>query len=203
MDSKSHWERVYQTKRADQVSWYRPHLDVSLELITRTASSRDARIIDVGGGDATLVDDLAAAGYGNVDVLDLSETALDVARDRLGNVGHSVGWLRGDVTTYPFEANVYDLSHDRAVFHFLTEQVQRQAYVKQVTHAVKPGGHVIVATFGPEGPTQCSGLDIVRYDATSLHDQFGEGFHLMNHQMEEHTTPAGRTQQFVYCLCRR
>lgn len=203
MDPKSHWERVYQTKRADQVSWYRQHLDVSLDLITKTVADREARIVDVGGGEATLVDDLLAAEYRNVDVLDLSETALEVARNRLGERGHSVRWLRGDVTGYAFEPSVYDVWHDRAVFHFLTDPSQRHAYVRQVVNAVKPGGHVIVATFGPKGPTQCSGLDIVRYDADSLHDQFGEQFALVEHQMEEHTTPAGGSQQFVYCLCRR
>lgn len=203
MDSKTHWENVYRTKRADQVSWYRPHLDVSFELIAKTLPSRDARIVDVGGGEATLVDDLIAAGYRRVDVLDLSETALDAARSRLGDGGQSVGWLRGDVTTYPFDANAYDLWHDRAVFHFLTEEHQRRAYVQQVRHAVKPGGHVLVATFGPDGPTQCSGLDVVRYDADSLHHQFGDQFELVDHRGEDHTTPAGRSQQFVYCLCRR
>lgn len=203
MDPKNHWEKVYQTKEPDQVSWYRPHLDVSLELIVKTVRNHDARIIDVGGGEATLVDDLLASGYKHIDVLDLSQTALDVARNRLGNVATSVRWLRGDVTTYSFDATVYDVWHDRAVFHFLTDADQRRAYVRQVLHAVKPGGHVIVATFGPEGPTQCSGLDVVRYDADALHDQFGASFTLVDHQLEEHTTPAGRRQQFVYCLCRR
>lgn len=146
MDPKNHWEKVYQTKEPDQVSWYRPHLDVSLELITKTVRDHDARIIDVGGGEATLVDDLLASGYKHIDVFDLSQTALDVARNRLGNVP-SVRWLRGDVTTYSFDANVYDVWHDRAVFHFLTHADQRQAYVRQVLHAVKPGGHVIVASF--------------------------------------------------------
>ena len=202
MDPKSHWENVYQTKRPDQVSWYRPHLDLSLDLITKTVENRGARIVDVGGGESTLVDDLLAAGYRHVDVLDLSETALDVARNRLGDTAKTVGWLRGDVTAYSFDANVYDVWHDRAVFHFLTELSQRQAYVRQVLRAVKPGGHVIVGTFGPEGPTQCIGLDVVRYDADSLHDQFGTPFTLVDHQIEEHTTPAGRRQQFVYCLCR-
>lgn len=202
MDPKDHWERVYQTKTPNQMSWYRPHLDASLDLITRAVGNRDARIVDVGGGEATLVDDLLAAGYRHVDMLDLSETALRVAKARLGESAASVGWLRGDVTTYPFEANVYDLWHDRAVFHFLTEPGQRQAYVQQVVRAVKAGGHVVVATFGPEGPTQCSGLDVARYDADALHDQFGPRFHLIEHQVEEHMTPAGARQQFVYCLCR-
>ena len=202
MDPKDHWDAVYQNKRPDQVSWYRPHLDVSLELIAKTVTDRAARIIDVGGGEATLVDDLLASGYRRVDVLDLSATALDVARERLGERAAEVGWLCGDVTSYAFEAGAYDLWHDRAVFHFLTEVDARRAYVEQVLRAVKPGGHVIVATFGPEGPQQCSGLDVVRYDADSLHDQFGARFTLLDHQVEEHTTPAGRQQQFVYCMCR-
>lgn len=203
MDPRNHWERVYQTKKPDQVSWYRVHLDVSVGLITKACDDRGASIIDVGGGEATLVDDLMAAGYVHVDVLDLSETALQVARERIGSIGDTVGWLCGDVTTYAFAANRYDVWHDRAVFHFLTTPEQRGAYVQQVARAVKPGGHVIVATFGPEGPHQCSGLDVVRYDADSLHDQFGPRFELVDHQFEEHRTPNGTRQQFVYCLCRR
>lgn len=202
MDAKTHWEHVYRTKKPDEVSWYRPHLDVSLDLIAGAVADRDARIIDVGGGEATLVDDLVASGYRNVDVLDLSEKALEVAKDRLGS--HvSVGWLRGDVTTYAFDHERYDLWHDRAVFHFLTEPEQRKAYVRQVASAVKPGGHVIVGTFGPEGPLRCSGLEVVRYDPDGLHDQFGAGFELVEHRVEDHQTPLGSTQQFVYCLCRR
>ncbi|MEP6866045.1 MAG: class I SAM-dependent methyltransferase [Deltaproteobacteria bacterium] len=202
MDTTTHWERVYQTKRADQVSWYRQHLDVSLGLISKALADRDARIVDVGGGEATLVDDLVAAGFPHVDVLDLSEKALQVAKERLGEAGISVGWLRGDVTTYAFEPGRYDLWHDRAVFHFLTHPDQRHAYVHQVTRAVRPGGHVIVATFGPEGPRQCSGLDVARYDADSLHDEFGPRFELVEHQVEVHSTPSGTRQQFVYCMCR-
>jgi len=199
---KTHWEHVYETKSADEVSWYRQHLDVSLDLITNAVGNRDARIVDVGGGEATLVDDLLAVGYRRVDVLDISEKALRVAKDRLGEAANSVGWLCGDVTTYPFEANQYDLWHDRAVFHFLTEPTQRQDYVRQVIRAVKAGGHVIVATFGPEGPNKCSGLDVVRYDADTLHDQFGPRFELVEHRVEEHRTPSGARQQFVYCMCR-
>ncbi|HEY3802826.1 MAG TPA: class I SAM-dependent methyltransferase [Kofleriaceae bacterium] len=148
-----------------------------------------------GRGGATLVDDLLGAGYHRVDVLDVSQAALDVARSRLGAVAASVGWIRGDVTTYPLDANAYDLWHDRAVFHFLIEPEQRRTYVRQALRAVKPGGHVIVATFGPEGPAQC--LDVARYDADALHDEFGDRFQLVDHRTEDHTTPAGRHQQFV------
>ncbi len=169
MDPKSHWDNVYQTKRPDEVSWYRPHLELSLELIAHAAPAGDAHIIDIGGGESTLVDDLLRRGYCNVSVLDISITGLKVAEQRLGTEAAKVAWLCGDVTNYPFPLRQYDVWHDRAVFHFLTKAQDRAAYVRQVVHAVKPGGHVIVAAFGPEGPTRCSGLDIVRYDPDTLH----------------------------------
>ena len=201
MDSRAHWEKVYRSKRPDEVSWYRAHLETSLELIAEAAPDRDAAIIDIGGGESTLVDDLLARGYRDVSVLDVASTALDVAKNRLGASADRVRWLCGDVTTITLPGHVYDVWHDRAVFHFLTEAKDRAAYVRQVAHAVKPGGHIIVATFGPEGPTKCSGLDIVRYDAEALHDEFGTGFRLLQHLTELHQTPAGAIQQFVYCFC--
>ncbi len=203
MPDNDHWEAVYQTKRADEVSWFRPHLETSLALIREAVPSPAARIIDVGGGEATLVDDLIAAGYEHVDVLDLSSTALEVTRQRLGERAVHVGFIVGDVTTYPFAPATYDLWHDRAVFHFLTDEAARAAYVQQVMRAVKSGGHVMVATFGLDGPLTCSGLPVMRYDADALHDQFGDAFELLRHDTEVHVTPAGKQQQFVYCLCRR
>jgi SAM-dependent methyltransferase len=202
VDAQRHWEQVYRAKRATEVSWYAPHLDVSLRLIEDAAPARNAAIVDVGGGEATLVDDLLERGYRRVSVLDVSATALDFATARLGERGRTVKWLIGDVTTFPFEPRAYAVWHDRAVFHFLTSQEDRAAYVRQVAHAVKPGGHVIVATFGPDGPTQCSGLDVVRYGADALHDQFGNGFRLLRHLSEVHRTPAGAMQQFTYCYCK-
>jgi len=133
---------------------------VSLQLIEDGAGDRDSAIIDVGGGESTLIDDLSAMGYRNVSVLDVSSIALDGARARLQTRAAHVNWLYGDVTTFSFDAHAYDVWHDRAVFHFLTEAEARVAYVRQVARAVKPGGHVIVAAFGPEGPTKCSGLDV-------------------------------------------
>jgi len=203
MDPKAHWDKVYRTKRPDQVSWYRPHLDVSLELIEEAAPNRDAQIIDVGGGESTLVDDLLARGYRNLSLLDISSTALDVAKKRLADRADTLSWLCGDVTTFDFTRHRYDVWHDRAVFHFLIDPQSRAAYVRQVANAVKPGGHVIVATFGPEGPTQCSGLDVARYDPNALHDEFGPGFRLVKHLTELHRTPAGSIQQFTYCYCNR
>jgi SAM-dependent methyltransferase len=201
VSSKSHWESVYQTKLPTEVSWYRPHLDVSLQLIEEAAPSRDARIIDVGGGESTLVDDLLARGYRNLSILDISSTALNGAKLRLDAKSETVTWLCGDVITTALPRHHYDLWHDRAVFHFLTDAADRVAYVRQVARAVKPGGHVIVAAFGPEGPTKCSGLDVVRYDPESLHSEFGTNFQLVKHLLELHRTPAGSIQQFTYCYC--
>jgi 2-polyprenyl-3-methyl-5-hydroxy-6-metoxy-1,4-benzoquinol methylase len=202
VDPKRHWDKVYQTKQPTEVSWYRPHLDISLELIAEAASNRDAHIIDVGAGESTLVDDLLAGGYRNLYAMDLSSTALEVAKARLGDNASEVNWLCGDVRTFVFGLHQYDVWHDRAVFHFLTDPDDRAAYVRQVGHAVKPGGHVIVATFGPEGPTQCSGLDVVRYDANELHGEFGPAFRLVKHRTELHQTPWKSTQQFTYCYCK-
>ena len=201
-EAKEHWERVYQSKAPDAVSWYRAHLERSLALIKSVAPDRSSPIIDVGGGESTLVDDLLGAGYRDVAVLDISETAIEVARQRLGARASKVHWIAGDVTRVRFEARRYTVWHDRAVFHFLTDAESRSAYVAQVMHAVKRGGYVLIATFGPEGPEKCSGLDVVRYDADSLHDQFGARFRLEESATELHTTPFGTTQQFLYCLCK-
>lgn len=202
MTSQSHWESVYQTKAPDAVSWYRQHLDRSLALIQAVAPDYSASIIDVGGGESTLVDDLLARGYRNISVLDISQTAIDVARSRTGEKGRHVTWLVGDITRVELPKQHYDIWHDRAVFHFLTRSEDRSAYVRQVAWAMRPGGHVIVATFGPEGPQKCSGLDVMRYDADSLHEEFGASFRLIDSTTEIHQTPFGTTQQFLYCLCK-
>ena len=202
MDRSVHWEGVYRSKRHSEVSWYRPHLEISLRMIAEAAPARDARIVDVGGGESTLVDDLVAGGWHNVDVLDLSSTALEVAKARLGDAARSVTWICGDAATWPFETQRYDVWHDRAVFHFLTDAQQRAAYVRQVLRALKPGGFAIVGTFGPQGPQQCSGLPVARYSSDELHDEFGAPFRLLDHSVSVHTTPWGTSQQFVYCYCR-
>ena len=202
MTGKAHWEKVYKSRAMDEVSWYQPHLDVSLGLIEAAVPDRGGAIIDVGGGEATLVDDLVARGYRDVSVLDISPAAIEAARDRLGPSAASVRWITGDITDVELEAGRYDLWHDRAVFHFLTRAEDRAAYVRQVGRAVRPGGHVIVATFGPEGPETCSGLDVVRYDAGALHGEFGPKFRLLDSVTEVHQTPWGTPQQFLYCFCR-
>jgi len=194
-----HWNRVYQTKQPTEVSWYRTHLDTSLALIDE--AGRGA-VIDVGGGQSTLVDDLLARGHTDVTVLDVANSALEATRARLGRAAERVAWICGDVTRVQLPEARYDVWHDRAVFHFLRDPAQRALYVQQAARSVRPGGHVIVGTFGPEGPLQCSGLDVMRYDADALHDQFGARFELVKHLEELHRTPGGREQQFVWCYCR-
>ena len=202
MDSQGHWEKIYKEKAPDAVSWYRPHLETSLDLIKKLAPERTAAIIDVGGGESTLVDDLVAYGYQDITVLDISQTAIDANRQRLAALANRVKWIVGDITRIDLQPAVYDVWHDRAVFHFLTVPNDRVAYVRQVAQAVKQGGHVIVSTFGPEGPTKCSGLNVVRYDSESLHNEFGVHFRLLGSTKELHQTPFGTTQQFLYCYCR-
>jgi ubiquinone/menaquinone biosynthesis C-methylase UbiE len=201
MDTQAHWERVYGTKAPNEVSWFTPHLQTSLALIERVAGERSASIIDVGGGESTLVDDLISGGYYNVTVLDIAHTAVRHTKKRLGSASEQVHWIVGDITHTALPEHSYDVWHDRAVFHFLTEAAQRAAYVRQVARAVKPGGHVIVGAFGPEGPSQCSGFDVMRYDAESLHGEFGPRFRLIESSKELHQTPFGSTQQFLYCYC--
>ena len=154
MNAKTHWETVYANKAPDAVSWYRPHLETSLALIERAAMAhKSASIIDVGGGESTLVDDLLARGYENITVLDVSQVAIEVTKKRLGQAAERVRWITADITQVEGEPSSCDVWHDRAVFHFLTTAEQRVAYVRNVANTVRPGGNVIVSTFGPEGPT--------------------------------------------------
>ena len=201
MDAEAHWQRVYATKTPDQVSWFRPHLETSVSFIERATRDRTARIIDVGGGESTLVDDLLARGWRNLTVLDISRIAIDVTTSRLGAIADNVEWVVADITKVDLPADAYDVWHDRAVFHFLTDPSDRTLYVERVRRSVKAGGHVIIGTFGPEGPIKCSGLDVQRYDAESLHREFGRKFYLIDSVKELHETPFGTTQQFLYCFC--
>lgn len=203
MQSKDHWEQVYTTKPEDGVSWFQVHARQSVELISRTGVAKDASVIDVGGGASTLVDDLLADGFSRVTVLDLSEAALATSRTRLGERASNVTWLAGDITKFIVPRHAYDVWHDRAVFHFLTTREEREAYVKAVLRAVKPGGHVIVATFAEDGPEKCSGLPVMRYSPDGLHAEFGAPFTLLQQEREEHHTPFGTVQKFIYCLCRK
>jgi len=202
VNSKEHWDAVYRTKPADGVSWFRPHLERSLAFLEAAKVGLDARVIDVGGGASTLVDDLLERGYNNVTVLDLSQAALDAARARLGERAARVQWLCADVTDARLPEAAYDFWHDRAVFHFLRDPAARARYVDAVRRALKPGGHIVVATFGPHGPEKCSGLEVMRFSAEALHDEFGSDFAREADATEMHTTPWGTEQEFVYCYCR-
>ena len=202
MDPRSHWQKVYTTRKPTEVSWYQPEAVLSLGMIRRVAPDRSAAIIDVGGGASTLVDGLLADGYDSVTVLDVSGAALDAARARLAGDAGRVVWREANVHDTVLPAHAYRLWHDRAVFHFLTGPADRRRYVEQVLAAVRPGGHVIVAAFASDGPASCSGLEVARYAPGELHAQFGSDFQLIESAREEHRTPAGAIQPFTYCLCR-
>jgi len=201
-NDSQHWEALYGRKKPDEVSWYRAHLERSLAFVDRAGLDPDAGVIDVGGGASTLVDDLLSRGHTNLTVLDLSAHAIDAAQQRLGGKANGVKWIVGDVTQVQLPAHAYDFWHDRAVFHFLREPAERQRYVAAVRRALRPGGHIVVATFGPQGPEQCSGLEVMRYSGDALHGEFGAEFRQVDSVIESHSTPGGKEQQFVYCYCR-
>ena len=198
---QDHWDAVYEKKKADEVSWYEPRPEKSLDLI-RSAGVRDADpIIDVGGGASRLVDELLAAGYGDLTVLDVSASVLEKVRRRLGSAPSPVTLLHRDVTAFQ-PVRQYALWHDRAVFHFLTRREDRERYVAALRRGVRPGGHIVMATFGPSGPERCSGLPTVRYDATTLATELGADFALVDSFLVVHRTPWNSEQQFLYCRFR-
>ena len=203
MNTKAHWENIYQSKEPTQVSWFQSHAEISLGLIQRSGILPEEPIIDIGGGTSTLVDDLLANGYQAITVLDISAEALRLARRRLGAQAGRVTWLEGDITEVSLAPETYAVWHDRAVFHFLTQPAERQRYIERACRAVRPGGFVIVATFAVDGPSRCSGLDVVRYSPESLHAEFGSDFELVDRAEETHHTPAGAEQKFMYCCLRR
>ena len=198
MDPQAHWEEVYRRKRADEVSWYRPHLERSLAFIRSGHPPHDARIVDIGGGASTLVDDLLADGFRNLAVVDLAEAALAVARARLGSRAADVDWIAGDVTTPLFADASVDVWHDRAVFHFMVREEDRQTYLATLRRAVRPGGHAIIATFAENGPEKCSGLPVRRWAPADLASEVGPELRLVESLHEEHATPAGRMQAFQF-----
>lgn len=193
-----HWQEVYRQKAANDVSWYRPHLEASLELIEATGVGRTARILDVGGGASTLVDDLLAGGFAAITVLDVSGEALGVARRRLGAAAASVDWVEGDISRIELLAAGVDVWHDRATLHFLTDADDRRRYVRQLQRTLVPGGHAILATFAPDGPPRCSNLPVLRYNETELQELLGSGFLLRQARTVSHRTPANNEQAFTY-----
>ncbi len=199
-----HWEDVYGQKAADGVSWYRLHLERSLGFLDAAhPDPATAAIIDVGAGASTFADDLLSRGFRDITLLDISARALDVTRERLGSRQHGLAWLVGDATSVDLQTARYDFWHDRAVFHFLVAASARQRYVATAARAVKHGGHVLVGTFAPDGPTKCSGLEVCRYTPEDLSAAFGHSFELVGQAAEVHTTPWGSPQSFVYACLRR
>ncbi len=195
---KGHWERTYSSKDASQMSWYQPHLRLSLDLIQRAGIGPEDRIVDVGGGASTLVDDLLDRGYCNITVIDVSSTALEIAKRRLGSRAALAKWIVDDVLHTPMPQ--CQLWHDRAVFHFLTNPADRHAYISQLRHALIPGGFAVLSTFSLDGPHKCSGLEVCRYSVDTLLGELGSGFRVLASMPENHRTPSGVTQSFLYCL---
>lgn len=196
---QTHWEAVYREATPVEHSWYQEIPRRSLELIHLSGTSRDAPVLDVGGGDATLVDHLLKDGFTDVTVLDLAAVSLARARERLGAASRDVQWLAADVLEFR-PARKFALWHDRAVFHFLRDPDERARYLAVLREALAPGGFVILATFGPDGPTRCSGLAVQCYSADALSDLLGSSFELRRQLLEDHTTPRGTRQQFLYGL---
>lgn len=194
---KTHWQRIYGEKQPTEVSWYQSVLEKSLQLIRSSGIARSGAILDVGGGASTLVDHLLDQGYTDISVLDISGRALEQSRARLGELAGQVNWIESDVTEFE-PSRQYALCHDRAVFHFLTASADRNKYIDVIWRALEPGGSVVLATFGPEGPERCSGLDVCRYGIERLQDLLGARFELCSHELDEHRTPMGATQQFLY-----
>jgi trans-aconitate methyltransferase len=203
MDRKQHWETVYDTKQSTDVSWFQAVPTRSLELIAQAGVTAVSRIIDIGGGDALLVDALLDRGHEHVSVLDLSGAALRRAQARIGARASSVSWLEADVTTAALPTGAYDVWHDRAVFHFLTDPIDRARYISTTTNAVRVGGTVIVATFALDGPTRCSGLEVAQYSPQDIGDVFGDDFTLRRGFADVHTTPSGAQQRFSYAVLQR
>lgn len=202
MNRKSHWENVYATKSPLEVSWYQAEPVTSLKLIHNTAVAKDTPIIDVGGGASLLVDRLLDAGYEKLAVLDISSTALEHTKKRLGEAAKRIEWHETDVTEFA-PPHKYGLWHDRAVFHFLTDAGDRQRYADAARASLLPRGHLIIGAFAVGGPTKCSGLDIVQYEAQAIKIVFGADFDLLEEVSEQHLTPAGGTQQFNFFRLRK
>jgi SAM-dependent methyltransferase len=203
MNQKDHWQQVYSTRQTDNLGWYKPHLTTSMSWIKALNLAPEDPVIDVGGGVSTLVDDLLELDYQSVSVLDISDHAISAARQRLAKKAAMVTWLVGDITSIDLPTNYYKLWHDRAVFHFLTEQEQQQKYRHNLLKSLKPGGYLVIGTFAPEAPAICSGLPVQRYSPEQLVKALGEELELMRHHKELHITPGGVEQMYLYCQFRK
>jgi trans-aconitate methyltransferase len=201
-DPREHWNQVYDTKADDEVSWYQRRPLTSLELIEAAAPDPAAAIVDIGAGTSTLVDDLRARGYRDLTVLDVSASAIEKLRKRLGGDGGRVSFIVADITRWD-PPRKWDLWHDRAVFHFLVSREEQDAYIGALKKALVPGGTAILATFALDGPEKCSGLPVQRYSAATLAERLGPDFTLVMERPERHVTPRGVTQSFIYAAFRR
>lgn len=196
---KAHWERIYKTKSLNEVSWFQPKPETSLQLINDMKIAKTARIIDVGGGDSFLVDHLLELGYQDISVLDISASAIERAKTRLGSKASKVKWIISDASAFE-PTEVYDLWHDRAAFHFLTSDDEISTYCKTAQQSIRPNGHLIVGTFSENGPKKCSGIEIKQYTEEELTKQFESfGFTKVNGFTIDHKTPFDTLQNFVFC----
>jgi SAM-dependent methyltransferase len=202
LERQAHWQNVYQTRGEREVSWFQEIPKISIDLIHASGVGADASIIDIGGGASRLVDILLAEGFRSLSVLDVSEKALATVRDRLGLRAKDVAWIVADVAAWRPDKS-YDLWHDRAAFHFLTAPSDRAAYAECVQNAVRPGGHVIIGTFAPDGPERCSGLPVIRHDAASIGETLGRSFKLIESSRHDHQTPGGTIQRFQFSRFQR
>lgn len=197
MNKKAHWERIYHDRTPCEVSWYQAEPKLSLKLIQKTRIEKDAPVIDVGGGASILVKNLHSAGYSDLTVLDISERGLEYAKEQMGADAGRINWVEADIMEFS-SPKLYDLWHDRAVFHFLVTKDDRAKYIKTLKRTLNPGGTLILASFAVGGPVRCSGIDIVQYDAEKLTGELGNEFTLVEEAVETHMTPGNREQKFNY-----
>jgi SAM-dependent methyltransferase len=202
-DKTIHWQSVYQSKAPSDVSWFKPHLEVSLALLRQAGLNANSRVIDIGAGASTLVDDLLDLGVQHIAALDLSMTSLDLAKQRLGSRAAQVEWIVGDATQYRFAADSIDLWHDRAALHFLVNPSEAAAYVMSATHTIAVGGYAVIGGFASNGPEKCSGLPVARREPEDIAKLFGPAFTFVDSRHEVHGTPWGAPQSFAYALLRK
>ncbi len=202
LERKNHWENIYQTKELKDVSWYQRTPETSLNFIQLANLLRSAKIIDIGGGDSLLVDHLIDLGYLDITVLDISAKSLEKAKQRLGDRASNIHWIVADISNFR-PSRKYDLWHDRAAFHFLTDETEIENYVKTVQLCIQPSGILIIGTFSEQGPKKCSGIEIKQYSETSIYERFMSYFERIQCMKVDHQTPSGSIQNFVFCYLRK
>lgn len=199
---KEHWENIYQTKELTEVSWYQPTPTTSLDFFSKFNVPKIAKIIDVGGGDSFLVDHLLELGYQDITVFDISAAAIERAKQRLGTRASEVKWIIEDASNFsPTEQ--YDFWHDRAAFHFLTNEQEISSYIETAHRNITPNGILVIGTFSEQGPTKCSGIDIKQYSEATMTERFKNHFHRIDSIKTDHLTPSGSIQNFVFCSFRK